>query len=206
MNGWLLADSEFEPLWDELERLDTVLGIHPAAPKLLADDVMNNRYQGHRRLNVLGTTMRPFYSQTTVAELILGRVLEEHPRLQVMIMESAATWVPWLLYQMNEKWETYGPDQDYELPLKPSDYFRRQCYIAADSGEATVKYVIDAVGEDRVLWASDYPQHDCPFPDATNTFLSLDGISAASKRKILWDNPAQLFGIGAPAAALAQRS
>ncbi len=199
VNGWLLADSEFEPLWDELERLDTVLGIHPAAPKLLADDIMNSRYRGHRRMNVLGTTMRPFYSQTTIAELILGGVLDAHPKLQVMIMESAATWVPWLLYQMDEKWETYGPDQDYKLSLNPSEYFRRQCYIAADSGETSVKYVIDSVGDGRVLWASDYPHHDCPFPEATNTFLSLKETSDESKRKILWDNPVKLFGIGARA-------
>ena len=124
-------------------------------------------------------------------------MLEEHPALNVMIMESDATWVPWLLWRMDGKWETYGPDQDYQLSLKPSDYFRRQCFVAADPGEEVVKYVIDQVGDDRVVWASDYPHHDCPFPEATSTFLALEGTSEESKRKILWDNAARLFGIDA---------
>jgi uncharacterized protein len=199
----LMTDPAFEPLWEEIERLHTVLGIHPAAPKLMRDDILNDRYRGHRRTNVLGTTMRPFYAQTTVAELILGGVLEAHPELRVMIMESSATWVPWLLYQMDEKWEVYGPDEDYTLSLPPSDYFRRQCYVAADSDEASVKYVIDAVGDDHVLWGSDYPHHDCPFPDATKHFLDLEGTSDASKRKILWDNPQRLFGAAAREGAVA---
>src|SRR5436309_13264365 len=78
---------------------------------------------------------------------------------------------------MDGKWETYGPDQDYQLSLKPSDYFRRQCFVAADPGEDVVKYVIDQVGDDRVVWASDYPHHDCPFPEATSMFLALEGTS-----------------------------
>lgn len=202
VDGRLLSDPEFEPLWQEVERLNTVFGIHPATPRLMHDD-FRTRYFGHRRTDIVGTTMRPFYAQTCVAELILGGVLEEHPGLTVMIMESDASWVPWLLYRMDGKWETYGPDQTYSLSLKPSDYFRRQCYVAADPGEDTVKYVIDCVGDEHVVWASDYPHHDCPYPEATNTFLALEGTSDSSKRKVLWDNAAELFGVVAPAASAA---
>jgi len=196
VDGRLLSDPEFDALWTEAERLHTVVGIHPATPRVMRDD-FRSRYNGHRRTDVVGTTMRPFYAQSCIAELILGGVLEEHPALNVMIMESDATWVPWLLWRMDGKWETYGPDQDYQLSLKPSDYFRRQCFVAADPGEEVVKYVIDQVGDDRVVWASDYPHHDCPFPEATSTFLALEGISEESKRKMLWDNAARLFGIDA---------
>jgi hypothetical protein len=43
-------------------------------------------------------------------------------------MESNASWLPWLLWRMDEKWETYALDHGYELSIKPSDYFRRKCY------------------------------------------------------------------------------
>jgi predicted TIM-barrel fold metal-dependent hydrolase len=104
---------------------------------------------------------------------------------------------------MDEKWETYALDQGYELSMKPSDYFRRQCYAVMDPGEGPAKYAIDAVGDDNLLFSTDYPHHDSPFPEATNLFLALEGISAESKRKILWDNGAQLYGLEAPDGARA---
>jgi predicted TIM-barrel fold metal-dependent hydrolase len=41
----------------------------------------------------------------------------------------------------------------------------------------------------------DFPHHDSPFPRGIESFLALPGLSAESKRKILWDNPAKLFGL-----------
>jgi predicted TIM-barrel fold metal-dependent hydrolase len=61
--------------------------------------------------------------------------------------------------------------------------------------EDVAKYVIDFMGDENLLMSTDYPHHDSPFPHGVDTFLGLPGISAESKRKILWDNGAKLFGL-----------
>ena len=39
------------------------------------------------------------------------------------------------------------------------------------------------------------PHDDSAYPRAVGTFLALEGVSKASKRKILWETCARLYGI-----------
>ncbi|TME99948.1 MAG: hypothetical protein E6I52_14475 [Chloroflexi bacterium] len=52
---------------------------------------------------------------------------------------------------------------------------------------------------------ADYPHHDSPWPKGVDTFLRLDGLGDESRRKILWDNGAALYGLGASEPATARR-
>ena len=51
------------------------------------------------------------------------------------------------------------------------------------------------LGDEVLVFSTDYPHSDSRFPQAVRTFLDLD-ISTRSKEKILWDNSARLYGIG----------
>ena len=76
----------------------------------------------------------------------------------------------------------------------PSEYFMRQCFISVDADEDQVEWVIRKLGDDTLVFSTDYPHSDSHFPEATDLFLKLP-ISEASKRKILWDNCARLYGL-----------
>ena len=198
VNGNLLSDDFFYPLWQELQRLHVPIGFHPSGGRL-RDDV-RARYRGHRRTGVIQRTIaRQYYAGTSVAELILGGALEDFPELQVVVMEAGVSWLPWLLWWMDEQFEMFEPDLDYQLSLKPSGYFARQCYAVVDCSEDIARYAIDFGLEDRLLISTDYPHHDSPFPNGMEMFLGHTGISDTAKRKILWDNGAQLFGLQTPA-------
>jgi predicted TIM-barrel fold metal-dependent hydrolase len=195
VDGTLLSDPGFGVLWSALEELDVPLGLHLSGLTHVADD-LGHRYVGHDRTEVVRMAVRsPFYSQTALAELVLGGVLEEHPGLRVVIQESNVAWLPWLVWRMDELWETYGPDQDHALSARPSEYVRRQVWAVADADEAVARYAVDHLGADRLLWSSDFPHHDSTFPDAVDTFLDLPGIDDAAARQILWDNPTALLGL-----------
>ncbi len=56
-----------------------------------------------------------------------------------------------------------------------------------------MKYIIDYTGDQNLLFSIDYPHHDGGFPEGTNLFLALEGVSQESKRRIFWDNAAGLF-------------
>jgi predicted TIM-barrel fold metal-dependent hydrolase len=194
VNGNLLSDDFFYPLWAELQRLNVPIGFHPGGGRL-RDDV-RSRYRGHRRTGVIQRTMaRQYYAGTAVAELILGGALEDFPDLQVVVMEAGVSWLPWLLWWMDEQYEMFEPDLDYQLKLKPSEYFARQCYAVVDCSEDIARYTIDFGLADRLLLSTDYPHHDSPFPNGVEMFLAHAGISDEHKRKVLWDNGARVFGL-----------
>ena len=59
-----------------------------------------------------------------------------------------------------------------------------------------MKYVIDWLGDDRLVFSTDFPHGDSKFPRAVESFLQLP-ISEDSKRKILGDNCATYYGLTA---------
>ena len=82
-----------------------------------------------------------------------------------------------------------------KLSGTPTDYFKRQGFASVDVDEYLAAHVIDQLGDDNLVLSTDYPHHDSSYPHATQTFLELDGVSVDSKRKILWDNCARLYGL-----------
>lgn len=201
VDGHLLCDGFFDPLWQEVDRLGVPFGLHGPGGGEMADNVAN-RYRGHRGMDVVSTALRsPFHAHTAIGELIFGGVLERYPNLKTVHMETGASWLPWLLDRLDEKWEMNQPDLDISLPLSPSEYFRRQCYVVMDPGENVIRYTLDYLGADNLLISTDYPHNDCLFPEAMNTFFALEGISDQDRRKILWDNGARLYGIEVPETA-----
>jgi predicted TIM-barrel fold metal-dependent hydrolase len=76
--------------------------------------------------------------------------------------------------------------------MAPSDYFRRQCWIATEGEEADMASVLQYVGDDRVVWASDYPHFDYKLPGAMD-WVKHSGLSEEVLEKILWKNPAALY-------------
>jgi len=203
VDGHLLSDPFFEPLWQEIDRLDVPLGIHLyGTARACRDDHNARRAEGHVRADLVRSTLNGLYQgMASLPELIFGGVLERYPRLKPLIMEIGSSWLLWLLWRMDEKWEIYHQDVDYTLSLKPSDYFRRQCFVTVDADEWPVRYLIDAGLGDKLVFTTDYPHHDCAFPEAVNSFVALEGLSDAAKRKILWENATRLFP-SVPARAL----
>jgi hypothetical protein len=84
-------------------------------------------------------------------------------------------------------------DQHY-----PIDYFKRQCYISADPDDPGIKQVIDVLGDDNVVTATDFSHPEGRrYVVAVKELLELPGVSLESKKKIMWDNALKLYPIQA---------
>ena len=60
----------------------------------------------------------------------------------------------------------------------------------------------DFYGDDKLLWASDYPHPDSVWPNSRKTIDEFTkGADPEFVRKITWDNAAKLYGIARPAGA-----
>ena len=66
--------------------------------------------------------------------------------------------------------------------LKPSEYFKRQCWISTEH-EKELPMIIDLVGDDKIVFSTDYPHGDSDFPDAVEEFLEMDGCRTRAARK-----------------------
>ncbi len=151
---------------------------------------------GHPNDRILANAFRnPVEQMFAVGSICGGGVLEKFPRLRVAFLEGNCSWLPWVLYRLDERFELAADLADVPLKLKPSEYFQRQCCIAMDIDEERVVDVIRILGDDALVISTDYPHIDSKWPHAVDTFLSLEGISDRSQRKILGTNCARLYGI-----------
>ncbi len=125
-------------------------------------------------------------------EVIFGGVLETYPELRLVIGESGIGWIPYILEHMDLEWE----DQfhDLTLKMKPSDYWHRQCMATYQSDKVGLR-LLDLLGEDNVMWGSDFPHPDGVWPDSQE-FLEREvgHLPEATRRKITYDNAAALYG------------
>ena len=205
VNGQHLHDEACEPLWHELERLNVPIGFHPTGNSSLKDDA-GQRYVGHANFHPIAHAIRnPVELMGAMASMTTGGILERHPKLRCAFLEGTAGWVYWWLWRLDDQWEKFGVGCEYQLAMPPSEYFKRQCYIALDADEEPAVDVIKKMGSEYFVVSSDYPHGDGAFPEAIQQFLNLS-LNDEQRRKILWENCARLYGIATPTAALTRES
>jgi predicted TIM-barrel fold metal-dependent hydrolase len=113
----------------------------------------------------------------------------------VAFLEAGTGWLPAWLERLDEHWEL-TPEQAPLIDRKPSEYFLSgRCFIGCDPDEKGVAHVVDSLGEDVVVYASDYCHWDCKFPDTVRIVNERTDLSASAKQKILEGNPRRLYAV-----------
>jgi predicted TIM-barrel fold metal-dependent hydrolase len=191
VHGRRLDDPAYEPLWALCARRGLVVGVHEGQGALLpaaGAERFTSFFASH-------AASHPFEQMLALAALVGGGVLERHPGLRVAFLEAGCGWLPYWLWRLDEHWEkTRGVAGEPELPAPPSAYFRRQCWISCEPDEPYLPELVDRIGEDRLLFASDFPHPDHGWPETVERALALP-VPDRVKRKLLWDNPAALYGL-----------
>jgi predicted TIM-barrel fold metal-dependent hydrolase len=128
-----------------------------------------------------------------IAAMVLGGLFDRHPTLKVVAVEAGAGFAPYLMDRLDEKHAIFGPVQPLALE-RPSDYFRRNLWFVAEPEERTIGSVLDLVGEDRVLWGSDFPHVDSTLAAPELIRRNLAGLSPARRAAVLGGNARGVFG------------
>lgn len=134
--------------------------------------------------------------------MLFAGVFERFPKLTYCLTEVSEFWVPSVLEMMDVRASvkhTSGKLGDFRsnLTMKPSEYFRRNCYLSAsalfDEGSAAVRH---AIGLDNVMWGTDYPHPEGSWP-ATKEKMKryMSGIPDGELRKMLADNAIRCYGL-----------
>ena len=179
----------YEPLWTTLERLNLPLGFHEATgsrSRQAADGYDAN-------FGIKRVYAQPFEQMLGLGSLLCGGVLERHPNLRVALLEANCSWLPWLLWRMDEGYEREGDVFMPDLKMAPSAYFKRQCLVSIEPDETPALGMMEEYG-DYMVFSTDYPHTDSKYPVAVDAFLDLP-ITEVAKRKILWDNCARFCAV-----------
>lgn len=191
VKGRTLDDSYYDPLYGTVQDLGIPLMVHEGSgaylPTAGADRFPGQWFFTH-------TVSHPFEQMLACLSLTCKGVLEKFPQLKVVFLESGAGWLPYWLWRMDEHYEKLRFQVPW-LKMKPSEYFRRQCYISCEPDEDNLGAIVQSVGEERVLFASDYPHWDSIFPGAPKALLDRTDLSIEAKRKILGENALRLLGV-----------
>ncbi len=114
-------DDYYEPLWQALEELDLPIGFHESTGT-------GKRHIGERlepNLMLRRVYAQPFEQMIALGSFCAGGVLARHQRLRVAFLEANCSWLPWLLWRLDEGWEREGDVWAPALKEPPSAYFQR---------------------------------------------------------------------------------
>ena len=183
-----LGSQTYWPIYDEIQRLNVPFCVHNRRETPAGDQ----RYDSFIYMHTIG---RPVETAIQFVGMMYGGVAAQFPRLRVGFLECGVGWVPYWLERMDEEWEKRGA---IEAPLckeKPSDYaLNRPWFFATEPEEQMLPYAIDLIGDDRIVFASDYPHWDGMFPDVVSTIRGRTDISEEAKTKILGGNAKAFYG------------
>ena len=180
---------KYYPIFEECERLDIPVTIHQNMVFGVGQQRLDNVLYKHMFMASDG----PY----SVVGFIASGVLETFPKLRVAWLENGVGWLPWYLDRLNEHLEMF-PGFVPEPKKDPRDYFGDQLYIGFEPEEVDyVPFVAQKVGLDGLVFGSDYSHPDSISPRSVQKILEYDELSDDSKKKILSDNPARLWGISA---------
>lgn len=150
---------DHDPLWQKAVELDVPIAIHPTYEPVWSIPVRFDRLgrAGEFHYNV---TLRQGVQQAWLTFLDYG-TLERFPRLRLGILESGMGWLGPFLDRCDAVFETVS-GRALPVRAKPSELFRRQCFISGDPDETAAPLLFEHVGADLFMWATDYPHPDHP--------------------------------------------
>ncbi|MEE8434222.1 MAG: amidohydrolase family protein [bacterium] len=185
-----LWDPYWEPLWAEAAACGLPLHFHTIGSRPPTWDDLPPQVQ--RTAFAVFITGFQLQMAWTLMSVVYSGVLEKHPGLKVVIGESGIGWIPYILGHMDLEWE----DQFKDLPLKmkPSDYWRRQCFATYQSDRIGIK-LLDDIGVDNIMWGSDFPHPDGIWPDSQEFIeKELGHLAPEVRYQITCGNAAKLYG------------
>jgi len=184
-----INSSDYDPVWATCQELDVPLCFHAgSAPDLFQFPLSPNLAPALAA--ALQSVTRPASAVFDLANILFSRILLRFSKLKVVFAESTIGWGTFFLEYADHQYE-----QDHcNYELKPSEMFRRQCYLTA--WYDPVKLNARHIGAENILWATNFPMANSTWPDS-QTFVTncLKGMTDDERQQIVWENATRVYKI-----------
>jgi predicted TIM-barrel fold metal-dependent hydrolase len=194
------GDPYFDPVWARLNEAGAVVALHimpfwyfdAMSPAWGHDADPNSwRMSAWQWMNTYGE--RPVID--TISALIFDNLFGRFPKLNVLIAEHGASWVPHMLDHMDKSrgMGRNGPWIGGPLDERPSAIFKRHVRVAPYPEDNIPRLVSELDGDDSVLvFGSDFPHAEGVVSPAAFEHL-LDPLPDDMRRRIMRENAAAIF-------------
>jgi predicted TIM-barrel fold metal-dependent hydrolase len=183
---------DHDRLYATASDLDVPIAIHPTIEPKWAVPI---RFQ---RLGIVSeffynTMLRQGAQQSLLSFFAFG-TFERFPRLKLGVLESGSGWAGAFLDRVDA---IYATNLGRTTPLQrpPSEYFRRQCFISGDPDETAAPLIIDHVGAQCFMWATDYPHPDHPSTWVPALQRLVEPLSPSTRAAVLGGNVKRIYGL-----------
>jgi aminocarboxymuconate-semialdehyde decarboxylase len=184
VNGRNFDEPEFLPLWQAAEGLGAVILVHQGGAT-----VVSPRAGLYHLPNTIGNLAD---RAITFASLVFGGVMDRCPDLKVCLCHGGG-YTCFGIGRMDRGWQV-RPEARLHIQSPPSAYLGRFYYDCLTHSEAALRYLIDSVGIDRVVFGTDWP-FDMATDWPVSWLLSLESLTLEEKEAILWKNLEGLLGV-----------
>lgn len=186
----------YDPLWEVLQELDLSIVCHisKGGPQWVGNDpwVISRVWAIEAR----------WFAQRPLWCMIVGGVFERFPRLRLVFTEFGTQWVPQTLelldrYTVTDTSVMSDSTCTYPLTMTPSEYFKRQCYVAY-SGLVN-RQDLEGARFDSVpnmLWGADIGHGEGTWPSGLDQLRTLvQGLPEKTMRRYLGEDMHRAFPV-----------
>ena len=184
INGRTLEEPEFRPFWKAAQELGALVFFHQGG-----DTVVTPRSARYHLPNTIGNLAD---RAVTFATLVSGGVMDEFPDLKICLGHGGG-YTCFGIGRMDHGWQVRS-EARVHITQPPSAYLGRFYYDCIVYTEPALRFLIDSVGADRVVFGTDWP-YDMALDWPVAWVLGMKGLSQEEKEAILWKNLERLLGL-----------
>ncbi|TVS14799.1 MAG: amidohydrolase [Gammaproteobacteria bacterium] len=178
--------SDHDVLFAACCALDVPLAIHPTfTPHGAAEGIFDWPREGRPWAEAIW--LRSIVQQALISFFSLG-TLERFPELRLGVLEAGSGWIGAML----DRLDAFSESLNIQRP-SATELFRRQCFISGDPDETAAPHVIDHVGADCFMWATDYPHPDHPHTWVDDLTRYADQLAPDTRAKVLGGNVRRIY-------------
>ncbi len=190
------GEGAWEPFWELAEELDLPLNFHIASGGAQVFNDAPWPSMGPERKIAIGATLLYMDNARMIANLLYSDLLERHPGLHFVSVESGLGWIPFILEACEYQWDEMVPTEVKSHQLRPTEKFRRNIYACFWFEDEGPRRLIERIGVRNVLFETDFPHPTCLYPKMREHVRNVLGdLSDETRRRVLYENAAELYGI-----------
>ncbi len=189
----LYGHEQYDPVYEAAVEAGWPVAIHSVEAVY---PVFPFQLEGFRTSLAVHTLAHPLAMVANLVSMIETAVPVRHPELKIAFMEAGTGWIPWIANRLDKEYI----ERRREVPLlqEPPSHYVRQFHYGTQPIEEPAA-ALDVVklfelfdGENRAMFASDWPHHDFDHPQHV---FGLP-FGAEARRKIMGGNADRFFGLG----------
>lgn len=198
-----IGDPHWNPIWNAAQEVDLPISLHIGSGDFQDQLMQPGRFAAHGigPSTVSGSMSILLANAIQLMDIVMSGILPRNPNLRVVSVESGIGWLPFVKEALDHGFDYANcRTEKPEFQKQPSDYMREQVWACTFFEEFSTNNFLDEVGTDRVLFETDYPHPICLYGTEVREKIdaAFGDLPEDVRKKVLFENSAKLYGVGAP--------